>query len=187
MVTPVGLIAARPGEIPAMARAAEEQTSQPPEMRRPLSLTIPCKAEYVALCRLVIGALGAHEALDGESIADLKVVVTEACNCFLGEPEEDGLPCTEEAQPEPGTDDNPLSSLRVDFYVSSDVWEIVVSNPDRQRRISPTSLCEPMSGGGLGLTIIQALVDSMERTDDEVQGSIIRLLKRVPTRLTTSD
>ncbi len=82
-----GLEAACPGEIPAMARAAEEQTDQPMGGRRPLSLTIPCKAEYVALCRLVVGALGTHEALDEELIADFKVVVTEACNCFLGDPD----------------------------------------------------------------------------------------------------
>jgi hypothetical protein len=49
-----------------------------------VSLLVPCRAEYVSLCRLVAGALGAREALDEEVVGDLKMVVTEAFNCFLG-------------------------------------------------------------------------------------------------------
>ena len=170
-----------------MAQAVEEQTDQPMAGRRPLSLTIPCKAEYVALCRLVVGALGAHAALDEESIADLKVVVTEACSCFLGDPEGCAPPEEAQEQAESTGQDGPPSCLRVDFYVSPDAWEIVVLDPDRRHRISPDSLCDPMSGGGLGLTIIQALVDSMEHTESDAEGSVIRLVKRIPSHLSGSD
>ena len=54
-----------------------------------VSLVIPGKPEYVGLCRLVVGAIGARQSLDEESIADLKLVVTEACTCFLHGPEGD--------------------------------------------------------------------------------------------------
>jgi serine/threonine-protein kinase RsbW len=142
--------------------------------RPPISLTLPCKAEYMVLCRLVVGALGASEKLDEELIADLKVAVTEACNCFLV----DQGPCVsaggEGAEGELGP------ALRLDFCLSPEAWDIRVSNPDMRRRILPSSICNPMTGGGLGLTIIQALVDSMERTDDDVEGSVIRLVKRLP-------
>jgi anti-sigma regulatory factor (Ser/Thr protein kinase) len=37
-----------------------------------------------------------------------------------------------------------------------------------------------MSEGGLGLTIINALVDSMEQTEDEGGGSVLRLVKQLP-------
>lgn len=165
-----------------MAQAAEQRMDQRAGAQIPVSLTIPCKAEYVALCRLVVGALGTHEALDEESIADLKVVVTEACNCFLG----DVNGC---ATPEPGESAGKIHgesggaapSLRVDFHLSPETWEITVYDPDRRHRISPSSLCDPMSGGGLGLTIIRALVDSMEQTDSDAEGSAIRLLKHLPT------
>jgi hypothetical protein len=170
-----------------MAQAGEERTDQPTGGQRPLSLTIPCRPEYVALCRLVVGALGAHEALDEESIADFKVVVTEACNCFLGDPEGCASPYAGEGQGETAGEGELLSSLRVDFFVLPGAWEIVVSDPDQRHRISPSSLCDPMSGGGLGLTIIRALVDSMEQTDSDAEGSVIRLVKRIPSRLAVPD
>ena len=170
-----------------MAQVDEEQTDQPMGGQRPLSLTIPCRAEYVGLCRLVVGALGTYEALDEESIADLKVVVTEACNCFLGDSEGCVSPYTGGNQAETTGQDELLTSLRVDFYVLPEAWEIVVCDPDRRHRISASSLCDPMSGGGLGLTIIRALVDSMEQTDSDAEGSVIRLLKRMPSHPVASD
>ena len=170
-----------------MARAGEEQVDQPVSERRSLSLTIPCKAEYVALCRLVVGALGVHEALDEELVADFKVVVTEACNCFLGDPDGCVVPDVGESEEGLSDQEEPSGSLCVDFYVSSEAWEIVVFDPDRHRRIPRSSLCDPMSGGGLGLTIIQALVDSMAQTDSDEEGSVIRLVKRLPSRIAAPD
>jgi Histidine kinase-like ATPase domain len=170
-----------------MARVAQEGIHRPPGEQRPLSLTIPCKAEYLALCRLVVGALGSHEALDEEVIADLKVVVTEACNCFLTEAEGCFPPSVEQGQGKPGSEEEPSTSLRVDIYVSRGAWEIVVFDPDQRRRISPENVCDPLSGGGLGLTIIQALVDSMEQTDSDAEGSVIRLVKRTAPAVSDSD
>lgn len=156
-----------------MTQAAEHMTGPQAGAQAPVSLVIPCRAEYVVLCRLVAGALGAREALDEEVIADLKVVVTEACNCFLAEPGGCALPETDHDAAEP------FPVLRLDFHPTSDAWEITVSNPDRRRRILPSSLCDPMSEGGLGLTIIRALVDSVELTDSDAEGSALRLMKRL--------
>jgi serine/threonine-protein kinase RsbW len=141
--------------------------------QRPISLVIPCRAEYIGLCRLVAGVLGARESLDGEDVADLKVVVTEACTCFLWGP--DGPPLVEEAAL-PG--DAPCT-LRIDFTVLPEAWEITISDPDCRHRIPRSSTCDPASEGGLGLTIIKALVDSVEHTDSDETGSVIRLVKRL--------
>ena len=156
-----------------MTQTAEQMTGSQAGGESSISLVIPCKAEYVALCRLVAGALGARESLDEEVIADLKVVVTEACTCFLGGPEGRSLPESDagEAGRSP--------SLRMDFKVAPDVCEITVRDPDGRRRILPASLCDPMSEGGLGLIIIKALVDSMELTDSHTGGSILHLAKRL--------
>ena len=70
-------------------------------------------------------------------------------------------------------------SLRMDFKVTPDAWEITVCDPDGRRRILPASPCDPMSEGGLGLTIIKALVDSVELTDSDTEGSVLRLVKRL--------
>ena len=142
----------------------------------PISLVIPCKAEYVGLCRLVAGVVGARESLDEEIIADLKLIVTEACTCFVWGP--DGGPVLERSTPPSESS----CSLRVDFNVMPEAWEIVISDPEHKRRLPLSERCDPMSEGGLGLTIIQALVDSMEHSDSDEGGSVLRLVKRLPPR-----
>lgn len=148
-----------------------------------ISLVIPCKAEYVGLCRLVAGVVGARESLDEDAIADVKLVVTEACTCFVWRPET-----------EPLRGDAPVASdvgdagfLRIDFCIMPDSWEISVYDPDHRRRIANACRCDPMSEGGLGLTIIKALVDKVEQTDSEQEGSVLRLTKRLHARSVSAD
>ena len=142
------------------------------KVRTPISLVIPRKAEYIGLCRLIAGVVGARDMLDEEVIADVKLAVSEACTCFLWGPE--GSP--------PRTDDGSAgkpSSLRVDFDISPDAWEITVSDPDGVHRLTPAAGQGPMSEEALGLTIITALVDSIERIDSDEGGSVLRLMKVV--------
>jgi len=159
-----------------MAPGFEETTDRGEGGRQPITLVIPCKAEYLGLCRLVAGVVGARESLDEEVIADLKLVVTEACTCFVWGP--DGSPGAHESS-EPC---EPASSLRVDFRVKPEAWEITISDPEHRRRIPLPGRCDPMSEEGLGLTIIKALVDSMEQIDSDEQGSVLRLVKRLTPR-----
>ena len=98
-------------------------------------------------------------------------MVTEACTCFIWGP--DGPPLTdEEAAPA-----DPPCTLRIDFNVMPEAWEITVSDPDGSYRLPPAAHVRPPDGGGLGMTIIKALVDSMEQTDNEGEGSVLRLMK----------
>jgi anti-sigma regulatory factor (Ser/Thr protein kinase) len=138
-----------------------------------ITLVIPCRSEYVGLCRLVAGVMGARESLDEEDIADLKLVVTEACTCFLG-----GLDESPPSAHERGATQTPRT-LRVDFNVLSEAWELTISDPEHRYHIPNASRCDPSGGSGLGLTIIRALVDSVEHTDSEVEGRVIRLVKQL--------
>jgi hypothetical protein len=136
-----------------------------------VSLLVPCRAEYVSLCRLVAGALGAREALDEEVVGDLKMVVTEAFNCFLGP---SGChPGAAEAT------DDAVPTVQMDFAVNPGDWVITISNPDHTRRISVTPPSDPESESALALMIIEALVDSIERFDSDAEGSVLRLVKRI--------
>jgi len=142
-----------------------------------ISLVIPCRAEYVGLCRLVAGIVATRESLTAEEVADLKLVVTEACTCFLlasgGDP-----PAGDEVSPAPRP-----RSLRVEFRVLPQAWEITISDPDGHYHIPSPGRCDPNGEGtGLGLTIIRALVDSLEHIDTESKGSVIRMVKRVAGR-----
>ncbi len=157
----------------SMDEAAGQMWADMGSGRQLISLVIPCKAEFIGLCRLVAGVLGGRESLSEEEIADLKVVVTEACTCFIWGP--DGPPLTdEEAAPA-----DPPSRLRIDLDVLPGSWEVTISDPEGSYHLRPAARCDQEGGGGLGMTIMKALVDSIERTDNEGEGSVIRLEKRL--------
>jgi len=141
--------------------------------RSPVSLVIPRRAEYVSLCRLVAGAVGAGESLGEETIADLKLVVSEACGCFMAESDTGpSAPASSDASPT-------LGSLRIDFDIVPESWEITVSDPEGRCRDLASRRCDPNSEGGLGLIILRALVDSMEYVDSDAEGSSLRLVKKM--------
>lgn len=142
---------------------------------QPVSLTIPCKAEYVSLCRLVVGALGTSEALDEELIADLKVVVTEACTCFLA-----GTGGEHAASQGGKKADKPSPALRIDLCPSPEAWTITVCSPELRSSILSSSSCDPMVEGSLGLTIIRALVDVVDQIESTAEGVVLRLVKWLP-------
>jgi serine/threonine-protein kinase RsbW len=150
----------------AVADESERNTALDTDGGSPVILTVPCRAEYVALGRLAVGAIGAREGIDEETVADLKVAVTEACACFVT--------C---AAAESLDDVSPV--LKIDVRIEPDTWVITVSNPDQKARIHSDSFCEPLSEGGLGLTIMRALVDLVEETDNDQEGTVFRLVKHV--------
>lgn len=139
----------------------------------PISLVIPGRPEYVGLGRLVAGVIAARQSLDEESIADLKLIVTEACTLFMYGPggTQPGQTGQEAAPP----------SIQLEFTATPIEWQIVVSDPERRHRLAGLSNADPMSEGGLRLTIIKALADSVEYTETETEGSVIRLVKRFPS------
>src|SRR5437588_8778906 len=47
---------------------------------RAVRLTIPAKAEYITLCRLALTGLSRLRPLTDETLADLKLALTEACS-----------------------------------------------------------------------------------------------------------
>jgi anti-sigma regulatory factor (Ser/Thr protein kinase) len=134
----------------------------------PVSLVIPCRPEYVALCRLVAGALGMRDGLDEEAVADVKVIVTEACNCFLamaaGEAGLTGSNC----------------SIRMEFDSQPDRFVISVVYPGKRELVSWLDGCDPMSEAGLGLTILRALADEMVELDTDPEGTVLRVTKLLP-------
>lgn len=159
-----------------LVSVTRHKTEEAEAGRQPISLVIPCKAEYVGLCRVLAGVVGASESLEAEDIADLKLVVTEACTCFLGGPD-GGLGSGEEC----GAGDSP-EALRVDFVITPKAWEVTVGDAQGKYRISPEGPCAPTGPGGLGLMIIEALVDAVQHTENENAGSVIRLVKRLTPR-----
>ena len=129
-------------------------------------LTIPLKPEYVALCRLALTALGNQSGLDEETIADLKLAVTEACSNFIGR-----------AQTSAGYDGRMERAIRVEYGLFPDRWVIQVQGPGTGLgQEEPAE--DPFSEGTIGITIISALVDELELVPD-CDTATLRLVKRL--------
>lgn len=140
-----------------------------------VSLSIPCRAECVSLCRLVAGSLGLRDGLDEDVIADLKVIVTEACNCFLAMA---AVP-PEAAAAQEGVPASEVPSLQMDFDSQADAFVINVTYPEKRELVSWLEGREALSAAGLGLTILKALTDEMVESVDG-SGTVLRLTKRLP-------
>jgi anti-sigma regulatory factor (Ser/Thr protein kinase) len=138
-----------------------------------VSLAIPGRAEYVALCRLVAGSLGAREGLDEEVIADLKVAVSEAFTCFLGGGED--YLASELAE----SGKSETAKIQLDFYVDPGEWTIVVSNPEGELPPTGSVFCSPTASDSLGITILKALVDSVDVVNCDSGVAGLRLVKNV--------
>src|SRR3954451_8495753 len=55
-----------------------------------VALTIPARAEYIALCRLALTGIARTRALEEEVVADLKLALTEACSNSVRHAYEEG-------------------------------------------------------------------------------------------------
>jgi hypothetical protein len=147
-------------------------------VQSPVSLVVPCRPEYVALCRLVAGALGARDRLDEEVVADLKVIVTEACDCFLAL----ASAATEGAGPSGGAAKgsvDPGCSIRMEFDSRPEEFVISVLYPEKLELLSWLESCDPAGQAGLGLTILKALADEIVELAD-AEGTILRVTMRLP-------
>ena len=116
-----------------------------------LVLTLPARAENVAVVRHAFGGLGDIMDVPDQTLSDIKLAVTEACTNVV-------------VHAYPGRDDGPLG---VTATVDEGSLTVVVS--DYGRGIVP----RPDSPGlGLGLPLIATLAESLELgtgPDDETE------------------
>jgi anti-sigma regulatory factor (Ser/Thr protein kinase) len=114
-----------------------------------IRLTLPARAENIALVRHVIGALAESLALPAKTIEDIRLAVTEACTNVVRHAYRDH--------------EGPLEIV---IEPQSDCLTVVVS--DRGRGILPNPASE---GPGLGLPLIAALADALEIEHSPQRGS----------------
>jgi anti-sigma regulatory factor (Ser/Thr protein kinase) len=119
-----------------------------------VQLTLPARAENVAVVRHALGGLGEALALDPQTLSDVKLAVTEACTNVVVHAYGDG--------------DGPME---VAASIDSDVLRVVVR--DEGLGILP----RPDSPGlGLGLPLIATLTESLELgkgTDDRTEVTMV--------------
>ncbi|MFL5843986.1 MAG: ATP-binding protein [Solirubrobacteraceae bacterium] len=145
--------------------SASRGPNPPPGQELPdypdLSLTLPARAENVAVVRHAIGGLGEALDIDDQTLSDVKLAVTEACTNAVVHAYPDGE-----------------GPLEVAAYLQEDRLMLVVR--DEGRGIVPRT---DSPGLGLGLPLIATLAEALELgTDDEERTEV-----RMTFRLTSED
>ncbi len=165
-----------------MALEAHHGTGAHADGGHRVSLAIPCRPEYAALCRLTVAGIANLQGLDQETVADLKVAVTEACSLFMRFAESGG-----EAPPgaarfaESGGEaplvDAPEPVIRLEFSITDDSWVIQVCAGQGSSPAHP--LVHPTAETELGLSVIRALLDRVELLAESDGGFSLTLVKQV--------
>jgi serine/threonine-protein kinase RsbW len=118
-----------------------------------LEITLPARAENVAVVRHAVGGLGDVLELDEQTLSDIKLAVTEACTNVVVHAYPDG--------------EGPMGLRAV---VADDGLVIVVS--DRGRGIVPRA---DSPGLGLGLPLIATLAESLELGSGRGEETEVRM------------
>ena len=108
----------------------------------PVTLSIPADRNYVVLVRSAAGHLGARAGLSLAELADLRLAVDEACGLLL---------------------------LPDEIDATGDVLECVFRGADGALEVSVAAEARPGSKpqiGGFGWTLLSALVDELDWTDE---------------------
>ena len=134
-----------------------------------VKLDIPAKAEFVSLGRLALsGLLRSRGGYSEDAVADLKLALTEACSNSVRHAydHDDGL-------------------VHLEFAVHSDCVTVLIQDQGggfheddddcpECRNLSDFQLAE----GGMGISIIRAVVDGFDLRKPDEGGTVLVLTKR---------
>lgn len=127
-----------------------------------IKLSIPNKAEYVSVVRLTTSAIASRMGFDIEEIEDIKVSIAEACTSTL----ENSL-------------DN--QNIDIEFGVFEDKLVISVKSTGGVKNIDNTEelKLDDIGQAGLGIFIINSLMDEVETINNGEEGTEIRMTKYI--------
>jgi serine/threonine-protein kinase RsbW len=137
------------------------------EDSRTVRLTIPAKPEYITLSRLALSGLSRVRPLTEETLADLKLALTEACSNSVRH-----------------AYDNDGGHVSISFELQDDRLIVEVADdgvgfePETSRSNGDES---ELSEGGLGIAIIRSIADEVEIGGGaNGRGSRLRFVKLLP-------
>lgn len=131
---------------------------------RSIHLRIPAKAEYITLCRLALSGLAQLRDISEDTMADLKLALTEAVSNSVRH----------------GYGDKGDGHVDITYELHTDRLGIQVVDdgdgfdPDE----APSSDGKELSEGGLGIAIIRTIADEFEiDSKPGARGSRLRFVK----------
>jgi serine/threonine-protein kinase RsbW len=133
---------------------------------RSVHLRIPAKAEYITLCRLALSGLAQLRSIPDDTMADLKLALTEAVSNSVrhayGEDGDGHVDVTYELRPD---------AIGIQVLDDGEGFD-----PDEASSFEG----EELSEGGLGIAIIKTIADEFE-LDSSVgaRGSRLRFVKQL--------
>jgi serine/threonine-protein kinase RsbW len=127
-------------------------------------LRIPARAEYITLGRLALTGLSRLRELPDETLADLKLALTEACSNSVRHAYRDGR----------------VGIVDIDYDLQPDRLAIEVSDDGPGfDYVEADGEDRELTEGGLGIAIIRSLADEFELGDRDGGGSRLRFVKRL--------
>ena len=134
-----------------------------PDLGRTVRLTIPAKPEYITLSRLALAGLSRIRSFSDETLADLKLALTEACSNSVRHAYDDGE-----------------GHVDISFELRDD--RLIVEVADDGTGFEPDggakSGDDVLSEGGLGIAIIRSIADEVEiEGGPNGKGSRLRFVK----------
>lgn len=122
-----------------------------------VELRIPAAPEWVGVARLAAAGIASRLQFSVEDIEDLKLAVAEACNCCIQNP---------------GGDD-----VRIACELRPDRISFVVERSGTGRAAASATAPDDPDLGGLGVFLIQALMDDAAYTADPALGTKLTFTK----------
>jgi serine/threonine-protein kinase RsbW len=131
---------------------------------REVRLRIPAKPEYITLCRLALTGISRLRPLGEETLADLKLALTEACSNSVRHAY--------------GAGDGSVD-IRYELHPDRLVIEVIDDGAGFDPGQSPEDgLGDELAEGGLGIAIIRSIADEVEITGGpDGRGSRLRFVK----------
>jgi serine/threonine-protein kinase RsbW len=134
---------------------------------RVVCLTIPAKPEYITLSRLALAGLSRVRAFPDETLADLKLALTEACSNSVRHAYDDR--------------DGREGHVEITFELCDDRLIVEVADDGTGFEPARADAREPeeeLTEGGLGIAIIHSIADEVEFGGGrDGRGSRLRFVK----------
>ena len=133
---------------------------------RAVRLRIPAKPEYIALCRLALTGLAQARALDSDTVADLKLALTEAVSNSVRHAY--------------GTPGEGQVDIRYELGPDRICVDVIDDGAGFDPEEAPSFDGDELSEGGLGIAIIRTIADDVEiESRPGVRGSRLRFVKKL--------